>query len=188
MKLVVGLGNPGKKYEKTRHNCGFNAINFYAAKNNLTFKKKFNAEYCEHVINNEKIILVKPLTYMNLSGNAVVEFVNFYNIKDEDILIIYDDKNFDVGKFKIKRNGSDGGHNGIKDIINVLHTKELPRIKIGISMPKEELMNHVLGKFSKQDKEKLDHLYPIISNIIDDFSILSIDDLMQKYNGINNEG
>ena len=187
MKLIVGLGNPGKKYQNTRHNSGFNALDFYAAKNNLEFKKKFNAEYCEQVVNNEKMLLVKPQTYMNLSGNAVIEFVNFYNIKPKDILIIYDDKNFEVGKFKIKRNGSDGGHNGIKNIISVLHTQDIARIKIGISMPKDALMDHVLGKFSKKDKEILDSLYPTISNIIDDFSILSIDELMQKYNGLNNE-
>ena len=187
MKLVVGLGNPGKKYEKTRHNCGFNTINFYAAKNNLVFKKKFNAEYCEQVINNEKVLLVKPLTYMNLSGNAVIEFVNFYNIENKDILVIYDDKNFEVGKFKIKRKGSDGGHNGIKSILNALHTEDIARIKVGISMPEDSLMDYVLGKFSKQDIEKLNNLYPILSNIIEDFSVLTIDELMDKYNGINNE-
>ncbi len=187
MKLVVGLGNPGKKYEKTRHNCGYNAINFYAAKNNLSFKKKFNAEYCEQVVNNEKMLLVKPTTYMNLSGNAVIEFVNFYNIDKKDILIIYDDKNFEVGTFKIKRKGSDGGHNGIKNIISVLHTEDIARVKMGISMPKEELIDYVLGKFSKEDTEKLNNLYPTICNIIDDFSILTIDELMDKYNGMNNE-
>ena len=187
MKLIIGLGNPGKKYKNTRHNSGFNALDFYAEKNSLEFKKKFNAEYCEHIVNNEKMILVKPQTYMNLSGNAVIEFVNFYNIDSKDILIIYDDKNFEVGKFKIKRNGSDGGHNGIKNIISVLHTQEIARVKIGISMPKDALMNHVLGNFSKKDKELLNNLYPIISDIIDDFSIMSIDELMQKYNGLNNE-
>lgn len=187
MKLVVGLGNPGKKYEKTRHNCGYNAINFYAAKNNLSFKKKFNAEYCEQVVNNEKMLLVKPTTYMNLSGNAVIEFVNFYNIDKKDILIIYDDKNFEVGTFKIKRKGSDGGHNGIKNIISVLHTEDIARVKMGISMPKGELIDYVLGKFSKEDTEKLNNLYPTICNIIDDFSILTIDELMDKYNGMNNE-
>ena len=187
MKLIVGLGNPGKKYTNTRHNCGFNTINFYAAKNNLTFKKKFNAEYCEQVVNNEKMILIKPLTYMNLSGNSVIEFVKFYNIENNNILIIYDDKNFEVGKFKIKRNGSDGGHNGIKSVLSVLHTNDISRVKVGISMPSDSLMDYVLGNFSKEDKEKLDNLYPILCNIIDDFSILSIDELMDKYNGINNE-
>ena len=187
MKLVVGLGNPGKKYEKTRHNCGYNAISFYAAKNNLSFKKKFNAEYCEQVVNNEKMILVKPTTYMNLSGNAVIEFVNFYNIDTKDILIIYDDKNFEVGKFKIKRKGSDGGHNGIKDIISVIHSENIARIKIGTSRKQDSIIDYVLGKFSKEDTEKLNNLYPIICNIIDDFSVLTIDELMDKYNGINNE-
>ena len=88
MKLIVGLGNPGKKYEKTRHNCGFMAIDFYAAKNNLEFKNKFNGLYTEQIINNEKVILLKPQTYMNLSGNSVREFVNFFNINVDDILVI----------------------------------------------------------------------------------------------------
>ena len=187
MKLIVGLGNPGKKYEKTRHNCGYNAINFYAEKNNLSFKKKFNSDYIETTINNEKVLLVKPLTFMNLSGNAVIEFVNFYKIDTKDILIIYDDKNFEVGTFKIKRNGSDGGHNGIKNIISVLHTEEISRIKIGISNNTEDLIDYVLGNFSKKDLELLNNTYPTICNIIDDFTILSIDELMNKYNGIKNE-
>ena len=106
MKLIVGLGNPGKEYENTRHNCGFRAIDFYATKNNLNFKNKFNGEYCENRINNEKIILLKPQTFMNLSGDCVVKFVNYYNLKIEDILIIYDDVDFEVGKFKIKRRKS----------------------------------------------------------------------------------
>ena len=187
MKLIVGLGNPGKNYEKTRHNCGYNAINFYAEKNNLTFKKKFNADYTETTINNEKVLLVKPLTFMNLSGNAVIEFVNFYKIKNEDILIIYDDKNFEVGTFKIKRKGSDGGHNGIKNIISVLHTENIARIKIGISNNNGDLIDYVLGNFSKKDQEKLSQMYPIINEIIDDFCILTIDELMNKYNGLKDE-
>ncbi len=187
MKLIVGLGNPGKKYEKTRHNCGYNAINFYADQNKLSFKKKFNAEYAETTIGNEKVVLVKPTTFMNLSGNAVIEFVNFYKIEPKDTLIIYDDKNFETGKFKIKRKGSDGGHNGIKNIISVLHTEEIPRIKIGISNNQGDLVDYVLGTFSKSDQEKLNNLYPTISNIIEDFCKISIDELMNKYNGIDNE-
>ena len=138
-------------------------------------------------VRGRKLFLLKPTTFMNLSGNAVIEFVNFYNIDIKDILIIYDDKNFEVGKFKIKRKGSDGGHNGIKSIISVLHSEDIARVKVGISMPKDNLMDYVLGKFSKEDTEKLNNLYPILCNIIDDFSKLSIDQLMDKYNGINNE-
>ena len=110
MKLVVGLGNPGKQYEKTRHNCGFMAIDYYANKNDLKFKKKFNGLYAETLINGNKLILLKPQTYMNLSGFCVKKFVDFYNIDLNDILVIYDDKDFETGTFKIKRDGSSAGH------------------------------------------------------------------------------
>ena len=186
MKLVVGLGNPGKEYENTRHNCGFKAIDFYAKKNNLTFKEKYNSLYTENIVNNEKIILVKPQTFMNLSGNAVRKFVDFYNIELSDILIIYDDKDFEVGKFKIKRNGSSAGHNGIKNIIDNLKTEEIQRVRIGISKKNVPLINYVLGKINKEELEKINSILPIISNIIDDFSIYNIDKLMEKYNK-NNE-
>jgi PTH1 family peptidyl-tRNA hydrolase len=185
MKLVVGLGNPDKKYENTRHNCGFMALDYYATKNNLTYKKKYDSFYAENVVNNEKIILVKPLTYMNLSGNAVRKFVNFYNIELENILVIYDDVDFELGKFKIKRAGSSGGHNGINSIINVLGTKNIQRIRIGISKTKEELISYVLGNFSKEENQKINEIMPIISNIIDDFSNNDINKLMEKYNKIN---
>jgi len=185
MKLVVGLGNPDKKYENTRHNCGFMALDYYATKNNLTYKKKYDSFYAENIVNNEKIILVKPLTYMNLSGNAVRKFVNFYNIELENILVIYDDVDFELGKFKIKRAGSSGGHNGINSIINVLGTKNIQRIRIGISKTKEELISYVLGNFSKEENQKINEIMPIISNIIDDFSNNDINKLMEKYNKIN---
>lgn len=182
MKLVVGLGNPGKEYENTRHNCGFRAIDFYVEKNNLAMKKKFNGLYAEHVINNEKIILLKPQTFMNLSGNSVQAFANYYNIHIDDILVIYDDVDFEVGKFKIKRGGSSAGHNGIKDIINKLKTEQIQRIRVGISKNNIELMNYVLGKFSKEDNEKINSVVEEISNIIEDFSKYNIDTLMDKYN------
>ncbi len=146
MKLIVGLGNPEKKYENTRHNCGFRAIDFYAAKNNLVFKNKYNSLYSEQIINNEKVIFLKPQTYMNLSGNCVREYVNYYNINIEDILIIYDDYNFEVGSFKIKRDGSDGGHNGIKNIIENLKDKNIKRVRIGIS----KIVFHLKNMFYKK--------------------------------------
>ena len=186
MKLVVGLGNPEKQYENTRHNCGFRAIDFYATKNNLTFKNKFNSLYTENIVNNEKIILVKPQTFMNLSGTAVKKFVDFYNIDLKDLIIIYDDVDFKTGTFKIKRNGSSGGHNGVKNIIDNLKTEEIQRIRIGISKNEIPLIDYVLGKFSKEDNKLIDSILPIITNIIDDFSDNNIDKLMEKYNR-NNE-
>ena len=186
MKLIVGLGNPGKKYEKTRHNCGFMAIDFYAGKNNLTFKKKFNSLYTETEVNNEKVVLVKPQTFMNLSGNSVVKFVKFYNLDLKDLLVIYDDVDFPLGTFKIRRGGSCGGHNGIRNIIDNLKTDNIQRIRIGISKSDNELMDYVLGNLGKKERELIDSNLYKISDVIDDFTIYNIDKLMEKYNR-NNE-
>lgn len=182
MKLVVGLGNPGKEYDKTRHNCGFRAIDFYAAKNNLSFKSKFNGLYADLVVNNEKLLIVKPQTFMNLSGDCVVQFMKYYNLKIEDLLVIYDDTDFETGTFKVKRGGSSAGHNGIKDIINKLHTENICRIRIGISKNNIALADYVLGRFGKEDDEKINNMLSTIESVIDDFTKMSIDDLMQKYN------
>lgn len=182
MKLVVGLGNPDKKYEKTRHNCGFRAIDFYAEKNNLTFKLKFKGLYCEQLVNNEKLILLKPQTYMNLSGESVIEFVKYYNIDLKDLIVIYDDIDFEVGTFKIKRNGSAGGHNGIKNIIEHFKTENIQRIRIGISKNQIPLDKYVLEKFTQEEDEKINQILPTISNIIEDFTMYDIDKLMEKYN------
>lgn len=187
MKLIVGLGNPGKDYKYTRHNMGFMAIDFYAQKNNLDFKKKFNGLYSELTINGEKVILLKPQTYMNLSGECVREFVNYFHIDLKDILIIHDDKDFDVGTFKIKKTGSSAGHNGIQNIINNLKTQDFNRLRLGISKNNIPLIDYVLQKFSKEDLDKIDKMLPTICDIIDDFIRMDFDSLMSKYNGVNNE-
>ena len=182
MKLIVGLGNPDKKYENTRHNCGFRTIDFYAAKNNLVFKSKYNSLYAEQIINSEKVIFVKPQTYMNLSGEAVRQFVNFYNLDLKDLLIIYDDVDFEIGTFKIKRGGSSGGHNGMNNIIDNLHTNDIQRIRIGISKNEIPLIDYVLGKFSKEDNKKLEKVFETLCDVMEDFTTLNIDELMDKYN------
>lgn len=182
MKLIVGLGNIGKEYENTRHNVGFMFVDYYANANNLLFKEKMNAYYTEVVIDSEKVIIIKPTTYMNLSGNAVKKYVDFYKIKKEDILVIYDDTTFDVGKIKLKSSGSSAGHNGINDIIIKLGTSDIKRVKIGISKNQFNLTDYVLGKFSKKDKEILENLFNDKCSIIDDFVKLSFDHLMSKYN------
>lgn len=187
MKLIVGLGNPSKKYEFTRHNCGFIAIDFYAQKNNLIFKKKFDGLYSEQIINNEKVLFLKPQTYMNLSGKCVKDYTNYFNINLEDVLIIYDDYNFEVGTFRIKRDGSDGGHNGIKNIIENLKTDKIKRVRIGISKNTIPLEDYVLQKFSKEEIKAINELLPTIADIINDFISLDIDSLMQKYNRNSHE-
>lgn len=184
MKLVVGLGNPDKKYEKTRHNCGFRAIDFYAEKNNLTFKSKFKGMYCEQLVNNERLILLKPQTYMNLSGESVIKFVKYYNIDLKDLIIIYDDIDFEVGTFKIKRNGSAGGHNGIKNIISHLGTNEFPRVKVGVGAKPQggDLVNHVLGHFSKEDEKKMDEVLDEAVAAVETIVTQDVDVAMNRFN------
>ena len=184
MKLIVGLGNPGKEYENTRHNIGFIFIDNFAKSLNVNIdKKKFDGLYNEVNINNEKVILLKPQTYMNLSGESIIKFVNFYKINIEDILIINDDLDLDFGRIRLRMNGSSGGHNGLKNIILHLGTTDFKRLKVGISNDKNrDTKDYVLGKFSKEDKEILDKSYDICLNIIDDFFKMNFDLLMGKYN------
>lgn len=157
MFLIVGLGNPGSKYKNTRHNIGFEAIDNIAKKYNIDVNRaKFKGEYGEGFIGSEKVILLKPTTFMNLSGESVREVVDFYKLTNEDILVIYDDISLDIGKLRIREKGSAGGHNGIKSIINHLGTNEFPRIKVGVGQPKGDLVNHVLGTFSKEELEVLE--------------------------------
>ena len=184
MKLIVGLGNPGLEYKNTRHNVGFYYIDLFANKYNATFKEKYNGLYSKIKINNEDIILLKPLTYMNLSGESVIKFVNYYKINIEDILVIHDDLDIECGKYKLKRNGSSGGHNGIKSIINNLQSEEFKRLKIGIS--KNNLIDtkdYVLGNLNKEEMDKLKELEPIIIDILEDYFKIPFGDLMSRYNG-----
>ena len=188
MKLVVGLGNPGNEYSKTRHNIGFQLLDHIANKNELEFKidKKFNAECASYIANGEKVFLIKPLSYMNLSGTVVSKYANFYNIESSDILVIQDDLDMDFGKVRILYDSTSGGHNGIKNIIECLGTKEFTRLKIGISNNKNyDTKDYVLGKFSKEESEILRNIYYKLENIINDFIELDSDKLKQKYNSMN---
>ena len=181
MKLIVGLGNPGKEYENTRHNVGFMTLDDYLG--NVKWSNKFNALYYECFIGIEKVIFVKPLTYMNNSGNAVGEFVRYYNIDVKDILIIQDDLDEEIGLYKLKLNSSSGGHNGIKSIISSLGTQSFPRLKVGIgSVKKDEVIDYVLGKFSKREMEILNNEFSTFRKIIESFVNVGIDKTMNVYN------
>lgn len=180
MKLIVGLGNPGNEYENTRHNVGYMAIDYYLKSNN--FKEKFSAYYCEKVINNQKVLFVKPTTYMNNSGDSVSQIVKYFKVDLQDILIIYDDMDFELGSYKLKKFGSSGGHNGIKSIIKSLGTEEIKRLRIGISKSSTNSVDYVLGKFSKMELNKINKIYEIVNNIIEDFLIMDFEKLMSKYN------
>ena len=184
MKLIVGLGNPGREYENTRHNIGFMFIDEYAKEKGIEInKKKFNGLYVDFINNGEKTILLKPQTYMNLSGESVRAFVDFFKINIEDILIISDDLDMPIGKFKLRPTGSSGGHNGLKNIELHLNTQNYKRLKIGISHNKNiDTKDYVLGNLSKENQDTINDLKKIVNNIIDDFYKLDFEKLMAKYN------
>ncbi len=183
-KLIVGLGNPGKEYEKTRHNIGFLTIDDFANYKGVKFdKKKFDGLYTEINMDGEKIILLKPQKYMNLSGEVVRDFVNYFDINLTDILIISDDISLNLGKLRLREKGSSGGHNGLKNIELHLHSNEYKRLKIGISKDNNiDLKDYVLGKFSKEDLTILEENYSKTRDILDNIFKESIQDLMNKYN------
>lgn len=184
MYLIVGLGNPGREYENTRHNVGFMIIDRFAKDNNLEFSKsKFNGLYIDTNINNKKTILLKPQSYMNLSGEVVKKFVDFYKIPIENVFIIHDDLDIELGKYKLKTNSSSGGHNGLKNIELHLGTKNYKRLKIGISKNKNyDTKDYVLGKFLNEEKEILNKIIDISQDIISDLCLYSFTDIMSKYN------
>lgn len=181
MKLVVGLGNPGKEYENTRHNIGF--ISLDTLLGNVKWSKKFNGEYYETDLYGEKIIFLKPLSYMNLSGGVVASYANFFKISSEDIIVIQDDLDLPVGKLRLKIRSSAGGHNGIKDIIAALGTDDFLRIKIGISEDRSiDTKDYVLGKLSKNDLDLIKNNVSSLEDIIVNYHYSNTQDLMNKYN------
>lgn len=156
MFLIVGLGNPGKEYDSTRHNIGFEVVDYIANKYNIELNRvKFKGIYGEGFIANKKVILLKPTTYMNLSGESIREVINFYKLTEDEVIVLYDDISLEIGRLRIREKGSAGGHNGIKSIITNLSTDIFPRIKIGVGQPKGDLVAHVLGKFNKDEQEVL---------------------------------
>ncbi len=185
MYLIVGLGNPEEEYGETRHNMGFNAINKIAEQYNIKINKnKFQGIYEIANIENHKTILLKPQTYMNLSGNSVKEIVDFYKIEKEKIIIIYDDMDIEPGKIKIRKKGSAGGHNGMKSIIQMLGTDEFARIRIGIGRPnnKGNDINYVIGKIPKEEITKLEEGIEKAKEATIEILKNNIDTAMNKFN------
>ncbi len=179
MKLIVGLGNPGKEYVNTRHNVGFMVLDNYNKE--LKWQQKGNAMYAEFTRNNEKIIFLKPLTYMNLSGIAVAKFYNYYKLDSKDILVIHDDLDLPEGTYRLKYNSSAGGHNGIKSIIENLNTQEFSHLKIGIGKNNNnDIKDYVLGRLPKSIVEKINSNF--FKEIIDSFIDNGIEKTMNKYN------
>lgn len=185
MKIIVGLGNPGNEYAKTRHNVGFMLIDALADNLNITlWKDKFNAQIAEGRIGTEKILLVKPQTYMNNSGEAVGPLMRWYKLEPEDIIVAHDDMDIPAGTVRIRKKGSSGGHNGIKSLIAHLGSENFARIRLGIGrpLPGWSVVKHVLAPFPAEDKievdKAIDYLIPAVKCIITD----GLDIAMNKYN------
>ena len=188
VKMIVGLGNPGSKYDKTKHNIGFMAVDRFVNNIDINFTedKNFKALIGSSFINGEKIYFVKPTTFMNNSGIAIKALLTYYNISIDDLLVIYDDLDMEVGKIRFRQKGSAGGHNGIKSIIAHLGSQEFDRIKIGIGRPKQGMtvINHVLGKFDKDDDITIDNTLDKVVNAIDFYlQEKDFEKVMRKYNG-----
>ena len=183
--LIAGLGNPGMQYDGTRHNAGFMAADKIAEKYGCVFSKhKFDAVYTDITIASKRGLLVKPQTYMNLSGKAITAIMSFYKIPIENVIVMFDDISLDVGKIRLRRKGSAGGHNGIKDIIELCGTEEIARIKIGVGAkphPDYDLKDWVLGKIPKEQKDNFEKALDNVVCAAQEIIKAGIDSAMNKY-------
>lgn len=185
MYLIVGLGNPENEYSNTRHNMGFDVINEIAKKYNIkVIKEKFNGLYETVIIQNQKVILLKPQTYMNISGKCLKEIVDFYNIENENIIVIYDDIDTDKGKIRIRKKGGPGTHNGMKSVIQELDTLEFTRIRVGIGQPefKNDMINYVIGNIPEEEKIVLQQGVKKAVDAIEEILKNGVDIAMNKFN------
>lgn len=188
MKLIAGLGNPGSKYEKTRHNAGFAVVSQLAEKHSVQGKteSKFNAILGKGKINGEDVIIVQPLTYMNLSGQAISAIMNFYKIEKENLMVVYDDISLDLGVLRFRSNGTDGGHNGVKSIIqNLGGNNKFARLKVGIGPQPSFLSSEdfVLQKFTQEESDFLQKIIPVCSDALEFWLKNDIENTMNKFNG-----
>ena len=186
MRLIVGLGNPGNEYKSTRHITGYLAIDQIANKLGLSFRleTKFEGEIAIGNYHGEKVILLKPVTYMNLSGNSIIKVFKYYKLEIDDMLIIYDDMDLDTGRIRIRQSGSAGGHNGIKSIIQSFSSNVFNRVRIGISKnPNYQVVDYVLGHFSDDEMALMNQAFEKTTALAIDFiEGLSFDRIMNKYN------
>jgi len=190
MKIVVGLGNPGKKYEATRHNVGFDVLTCLAQRCDIGRPKaKFNAEVAETTIRNQKTILLSPLTFMNLSGQSVRAAVDFYKLPLADLLVICDDINLEVARLRLRPNGSAGGQNGLKDIINRLGTQEFSRLRIGVGRPppRWDAADYVLGKFSAEEAVEIERTVNRAADAVETWVEHGIQSAMNRFNADPNK-
>ena len=186
MKCFIGLGNTGPKYDQTSHNIGFMAIDRLSSDTHIELdKSKFKCMYGTGLLNGEKIMLVKPQTFMNLSGEGVRPLVDYYNIDLADIVVIYDDLDLPLGRIRLRQKGSGGGHNGIKSLTQHLGSEKYNRIRLGIERPPAGMpvTNYVLGKFQKENQETLDKVLDVSSKACQSFVSELFLDVMNEYNG-----
>jgi peptidyl-tRNA hydrolase, PTH1 family len=183
--LIVGLGNIGAEYVNTRHNIGFKVVDYIAESANVTFETAKLGAMAEYSIKGRKLILLKPNTYMNLSGKAVKYWMDKENIAKENVLVITDDLNLPFGTIRIKAKGSDGGHNGLKNIQLVLNTTEYPRFRFGISdeFKKGQQVDYVLGEWNEAEREKLPERYKLAKEIVESFALAGLNETMNSFNG-----
>lgn len=185
MYLIVGLGNPEPDYNRTRHNMGFDVINKIAKKYEIDISKnKFNGLYGNGIIEGEKVILLKPQTFMNLSGQCIKPFADFYKIPIENVLIIYDDMDVEIGKIKIRKQGGPGTHNGAKSVVHELTSEGFPRIRVGIGKPVDEYdaVDYVIGKIDDKTYEKLEEGIEKAAEAASEYLKNGIDIAMNKFN------
>lgn len=184
MKLIVGLGNPGQEYQNTRHNVGFMFLDYYASVKQLDhFKEKFNGAFCQTTLNHEKVILFKPYSYMNLSGEPIVEVMQYFHISLADLLVVYDDMDLPFCSLRLRMKGNAGGHNGMKNILLKLNSNEFSRIRIGIDRPKDgKQIDYVLSSFSKEDIFNLQNVFKKVAAAVDEFIVNNFAHAMNLYN------
>ncbi|MBC2160383.1 aminoacyl-tRNA hydrolase [Listeria booriae] len=184
MKMIVGLGNPGKKYERTRHNVGFMVVDELSFRHQTPWKKsKFNGMISNIVVNGEKVLLVKPLTFMNLSGECVRPLMDYYDIPVEDVLIVYDDLDLPTGKIRLRQKGGAGGHNGMKSLIQHLKTQEFNRIRVGVDRPANgDVINYVLGDFPKAEQPDIIAAIKQSADAIEAWPGKNFQDVMNNFN------
>ena len=184
MKLIVGLGNPGAEYAGTRHNVGFEVIAELAKRHSITVTKRdFKAVFGDGTIAGERVLLARPMTYMNLSGEAVAAILRFYKIEVEDLLVILDDVALPVGQLRLRYKGSAGGQNGLKNVIQHLGTEEIARIRIGVGGAQPGgLVGHVLSKFRKEEQETIQIAYQVAADAVECALKEGFDNAMNRYN------
>lgn len=189
MKLVAGLGNPGPRYAKTRHNIGFRVIDQLANVNSASgWQLKFESLTADCQIGAEKIMLVKPMTFMNLSGRAVRKAVDFYKLQAADVLVVCDDMDLPLGRLRMRPGGSSGGQKGLKDIIAHLGTEEVPRLRVGIGRQGFDAVDHVLSEFSPGERETIDHAVIDAARACECWCVQGVQAAMNQFNGIGKSG